>query len=601
MSFFNTDLNQPELSSIQSILRNDIESSDASITVIVSVRDRAPYRLKNFLRSLRAQTYPRAKIKIIVVDYDSQPNNLEDYRRLCEQHDATFYRIDYRPVWCKGEALNLALRHVQTQYTMIGDVDLIYAPNYTQRVLDFLEKTPNAAAYCRLLETGLDTIKPDTDILEDFALIHAGSTPRVSSNPSSTYIFGRGLCCTRTVYLRALRGVDEFFRGWGLEDDDLVKRLITAGVQFHCLSGETAYLHDTHPKLAGLSELEREFVARNREYFQLNHSIVRNPQHWGCSGLDIQRHERATSEASYYVVQPTKFISVIVPVYNNARALRECLRALRDQTFPKDRYEVIVVDNGSVDGVDAVVEQFPEFRYDVERQVGAYAARNRGIQLAVGEILAFTDADCVPQPDWLATGHRYFFGPHAFDYVGGRIALSRYRPSSPTPAERFDELFSFKLPKSISGRGVALTANLFCAKTAMEMLVGFNATLKSGGDREFGFRAKRLGLKTTYADDVVVSHPATKELSALLARQIRYAGGDFDWKRLCGFRRFSVLARLLPTELWSVVLKFTQLAQRAKEQSISQFLQLIPVVIVVHLARCLELLRLSIGLESRRS
>jgi cellulose synthase/poly-beta-1,6-N-acetylglucosamine synthase-like glycosyltransferase len=87
------------------------------------------------------------------------------------------------------------------------------------------------------------------------------------------------------------------------------------------------------------------------------------------------------------------FVSVILPVYNDAEALHRCLYSLQKQT------EVIVVDNGSTeDNPQSVVSEFPGYQYSVEAKIGSYAARNKGISLANSEVYAFIDSDCVASP-----------------------------------------------------------------------------------------------------------------------------------------------------------------------------------------------------------
>lgn len=95
-------------------------------------------------------------------------------------------------------------------------------------------------------------------------------------------------------------------------------------------------------------------------------------------------------------------ISVIVPVFNAAPWLGDCLDALQQQDAPAGGFEVIVVDNGSTDGSRAVARGRPAVRLLSEPRQGAYAARNRGISAARGQLIAFTDADCIPRRDWLS-------------------------------------------------------------------------------------------------------------------------------------------------------------------------------------------------------
>jgi glycosyltransferase involved in cell wall biosynthesis len=94
-------------------------------------------------------------------------------------------------------------------------------------------------------------------------------------------------------------------------------------------------------------------------------------------------------------------MSVVIPVHNGAATLPACLDALCAQTLPSERYEVLVVDNNSTDGSANLARRAPGVRVLEEQRQGAYAARNRGLAGAHGEVLVFTDPDCVADPDWL--------------------------------------------------------------------------------------------------------------------------------------------------------------------------------------------------------
>ena len=94
-------------------------------------------------------------------------------------------------------------------------------------------------------------------------------------------------------------------------------------------------------------------------------------------------------------------VTVIVPFADAARYIERCVTALLAQTYPADRYEIVMVDNNSTDGSSAIVRRHPRVRLLAERRPGAYAARNRARAEARGAILAFTDADCAPAPNWL--------------------------------------------------------------------------------------------------------------------------------------------------------------------------------------------------------
>ena len=95
-------------------------------------------------------------------------------------------------------------------------------------------------------------------------------------------------------------------------------------------------------------------------------------------------------------------ISVIVPHLNQAEQLRRCLESLRRQTYPVEHFEIIVVDNGSKALPTAEVGEHPNAKLEREATPGPGPARNRGVAVARGNVLAFIDADCIADQGWLA-------------------------------------------------------------------------------------------------------------------------------------------------------------------------------------------------------
>ncbi|KPA11126.1 glycosyltransferase [Candidatus Magnetomorum sp. HK-1] len=93
-------------------------------------------------------------------------------------------------------------------------------------------------------------------------------------------------------------------------------------------------------------------------------------------------------------------VSVIIPMYNARKYIAQTIESLITQTYPNEKYEIIIVDNGSNDGSLEIASKYP-VRLLTEKKSGAYAARNTGIAAALGNIIAFTDADCIPKPDWI--------------------------------------------------------------------------------------------------------------------------------------------------------------------------------------------------------
>ena len=95
------------------------------------------------------------------------------------------------------------------------------------------------------------------------------------------------------------------------------------------------------------------------------------------------------------------FVSVVVPLYNEERWIDQCITALTAQDYPEDRFEILVIDNNSTDGSAEKASRHGRVRLLHEPTQGDYAARNRGIAEARGEIIAFTDSDTVVRPDWI--------------------------------------------------------------------------------------------------------------------------------------------------------------------------------------------------------
>jgi glycosyltransferase involved in cell wall biosynthesis len=192
-------------------------------------------------------------------------------------------------------------------------------------------------------------------------------------------------------------------------------------------------------------------------------------------------------------------VTVVVPARNAEATIGRALAALADQRLDQ-QYEVVVVDSGSSDRTRAVVEA-SELRATLLDNPGGEPAgsRNLGVARARGRLIAFTDADCEPEPGWLAAGVRALAGA---DLVQGRVVPAR-------AAGPFDRTVSV-------GRdhGLYETANLFVRRETFERVGGFEpvAALERterqpfGEDAWFAWRAKRAGASCTFAADAVVRH-----------------------------------------------------------------------------------------------
>lgn len=93
--------------------------------------------------------------------------------------------------------------------------------------------------------------------------------------------------------------------------------------------------------------------------------------------------------------------SIVVPFYNEEKHIEQCIQALLALDYPRDRYEILMVNNNSTDRSVAIVERYPEVTLLHESRAGDFAARNLGVRSAKGDLIAFTDSDTAPQSDWL--------------------------------------------------------------------------------------------------------------------------------------------------------------------------------------------------------
>ncbi len=219
------------------------------------------------------------------------------------------------------------------------------------------------------------------------------------------------------------------------------------------------------------------------------------------------------------------FVSVIIPVFNDYDRLALCLSALATQSYPQERYEVLVIDNGSAAVPSPPLPPDSNAVWLQQTKPGSYAARNLGLRHAKGTILAFTDSDCIPAGDWIEEGVAALDHLKGPGYVGGRIDVFPLDENSPTPTELFEMATAFQVESSLKELHYAPTANVFVRRQVIEDVGPFEEQLQSGGDAEFGRRVFAAGYQQFYASGVVVRHPARHSLQEQLTKLYRVTAG----------------------------------------------------------------------------
>jgi len=236
------------------------------------------------------------------------------------------------------------------------------------------------------------------------------------------------------------------------------------------------------------------------------------------------------------------FFSIIVPTFNRPLPLAHCLQSLARLDYPRHRFEVIVVDDGSESPTEAVVSSFSN-RLNIitlitQPHSGPVTARNKGAAHAKGELLAFTDDDCIPIPNWLkALAMRFAETPD--DMICGRI-LNVLLENLYSAASHFliEYLYSYYNAKSdqvrfFTSNNLALTADRF------HSIGGFNTLFPHAAaeDREFCERWLRHGFRMTYAPEALIYHAHRLTLHSFCRQQFNYGRGAFRFHQLRARRR----------------------------------------------------------------
>lgn len=215
------------------------------------------------------------------------------------------------------------------------------------------------------------------------------------------------------------------------------------------------------------------------------------------------------------------FASVVIPVYNDSDRLKLCLHALEQQSYPSDRYEVIVVDNGCDLAVSSLVQAFSHARCVVEPQPGVSRARATGLTQVQGELIAFTDSDCIPDREWLRRGVEFCNSHPTCGVAGGAIEVFARDPSRPSVAESLSVAMHLKQERFISGGGWAVLANAFVPRAVIERVGAMKPELFASGEVEWCRRIGAAGYAVLFVPAAIVRHPARTSIRQLYERTLR--------------------------------------------------------------------------------
>lgn len=224
-------------------------------------------------------------------------------------------------------------------------------------------------------------------------------------------------------------------------------------------------------------------------------------------------------------MQTQYIVSVVVPTFNRRPLLEECLKSLEAQSFPLEDFEVLVMDDGSVDDSKEFLETLKQetplnLKVFQLNHGGIARARNRGIRESVGGIICFIDDDCTAGTDWIAELVKPFEN-EKIGCVGGKVRAYK----TETWTEKYLEESGFFDQKRFRQKNCLIAGSSAFRKKVLEELNGYDEHLHSWEDIDVSIRVQLAGHKIAYQPDAVVYHRHPSSVWAFISKQSGYGRG----------------------------------------------------------------------------
>lgn len=232
----------------------------------------------------------------------------------------------------------------------------------------------------------------------------------------------------------------------------------------------------------------------------------------------------------------TPIFSIIIPTYNRPGQLFDCLQGIDRLTYPRDCFEVIVVDDGSRTPLDDIVGNFSRrmpVKLISQNNSGPANARNRGAAEAKGDFLAFTDDDCTPSSGWLHALAESFRDRPDCGIGGKTINILTDNLYAETSQMLLDYLYEYynrdlQAPRFFASNNLAFPRKAFLSSG------GFNARYRfpAAEDRELCDRWVAQGRRLRYSPDAVIFHAHSLTWRTLWRQHFNYGKGAFFFRRM---------------------------------------------------------------------